>query len=255
MTPVPKSIGQWHEEAIRVVPPLEGVLKPGDIVFRLSNTELLGGLLDFSKTIARCTESEMSHAALVHHVEADGVVIADVTPTGVARRYLVDWWLDGTKNVVVCRLKPEYAYLIPQVLAELDRLIADDVMYDDKFDPDNNRYYCTELVDHCFRAIGHPLAPLIRIKDFPKYNLVLHAGCAVGGIDISNQVAVVGNKRIGLYSSPMLETVLDLRGKSPDEIVSLLPKTQLVDRRAGGSVVQPVHSVPVADQGRHGAGG
>ncbi|MEP0843365.1 MAG: hypothetical protein HRF43_11735 [Phycisphaerae bacterium] len=232
MTPVPRSIGQWHDEAVRIVPGLESVLKPGDVIFRLSNTELAGGLVDFSKTIAECTESQMSHASLVRHVGPDGVIVADVTPAGVARRYLVDWWLDGTRNLVVCRLKPEYAYLIPEVLAELDRLIAADVMYDDKFSPDNDRYYCTELVDHCFRATGHPLAPLIRIRDFPRNNLVFMIGCLVGGISTNNPVAIAGNERIGLFSSPMLETVVDLRGKSTTEIERLLPRTVLVDRRA-----------------------
>ena len=89
-----------------------------------------------------------------------------------------------------------------------------------KFIPDDDRFYCTEMVDHCFRTTGHPLAERIRIKDFPNNGLVMYIGCAVGRIDMNNQAVVVGNERIGLFSSPMLETVLDLRaapGSSPPD--------------------------------------
>ena len=243
MSPVPQKISHWHERAQREVPAIESLVQPGDIVFRLSNTQLAGGLVDFSKTIAKTTESYLSHAALVYHVGPDGAMIVDVTPNGVERRYLVDWYVQGTKNFCVKRLKPEYRFLIPQVLAELDKLIARDVLYDDKFVPDDDRFYCTELVDHCFRVLGYPLAPRIRIKDFPKYNLVMHTGILIGGIDNRNLAVIAGNERIGLFSSPMLETVIDFRGRSPEEIERLLPPTHLVKRSfrggAAGSSVWP----------------
>jgi hypothetical protein len=215
MTPIPKSIEKWHERAGREVPVLEPVLKEGDIIFRLSQTMLAGGLVDFSRTIADATESDLSHASLVYHVGPDGIVLLDVSPVGISRRYLKDWYHDGTSNVVVRRLRPEYQYLIPQVLAEADRLLARDVLYDDKFVPDDDRFYCTEMVDQCFRATGHPLADRIRIKDFPRNGAVMYIGCAIGGIDMNNPAVVAGNERIGLFSSPMLETVLDLRTWPP----------------------------------------
>lgn len=211
MTPIPSSIEKWHEQAKREVPVLEPVLKEGDVLFRLSKTEVLGGLVDFSRTIADATESDLSHASLVYRMASDGVIVVDITPTGISRRYLVDWFHDGTSNVVVRRLKPEYQYLIPRVLAEADRLITRDVMYDDKFVADDDRFYCTEMVDYCFRATGHPLSARIRIKDLPRYGLFMHIGCLVGGIDSGNEVVIAGNERIGLFSSAMLETVIDLR--------------------------------------------
>ena len=230
MSPIPSNIDAWHDHARRDVPALERVLKEGDIVFRLSKTQLAGGLLDFSKAVADATESCMSHATLVYRVQPDGVVLVDVTPAGIERRYLIDWYLDGTENIVVRRLKPEHADLIPRVMAELQKLIAKDVLYDDKFVPDDDRYYCTELVDYCFRVAGHPLASRIRIKDFPRYGAAVHIVCTVGGIDNRNEVAIAGNERIGLFSSPMLETVLDLRVR-PDPVASP-PRAFLVSRRA-----------------------
>ena len=211
MTPIPASIEKWREQAKREVPLVEPVLKEGDIIFRLSNTMLAGGLVDFSRTIADATDSDLSHAAIVYRVAADGIIVVDVSPVGVSRRYLSDWYRDGTSNFVVRRLRPEYQYLIPLVLAEADKLIAKDVPYDDKFVPDDDRFYCTEMVDHCFRTTGHPLTERIRIKDFPNNGLVMYIGCAIGRINMNNEAVIAGNERIGLFSSPMLEMVLDLR--------------------------------------------
>lgn len=230
MSPIPERISQWHDQARREVPLLEKVVQPGDIIFRLSSTEVAGGLVDFSKAVAESTRSQMSHASLVYHVGPDGAMVVDMTPSGIQRRYLVDWHVDGTSNIVVRRLKPEYQFLVPKVLAEMDKLIAKDVMYDDKFNPDDDRYYCTELVDHCFRVVGYPLAPRIRIKDFPNYNLLVSTGCLIGGIDVNNLVAIAGNDQIGMFSSPMLETVIDFRGRTPEEVERLLPRTQLVEK-------------------------
>ncbi len=216
MTPIPTSIQKWHDQARHDVPLLAPVLKEGDVLFRFSHTPLAGGLIDFSQTIAEATQSELSHAALVYRVGPEGIVVVDVTPVGISRRFLSDWYHDGTEKVVVRRLRPEYRYLIPQVLAEADKLIARDVIYDTKFIPDDDRFYCTEMVDHCFRATGHPLAKRLRIKDFPNNGVVMYIGCAIGGINMNNEVVVAGNERIGLFSSPMLETVLDLRRLPPE---------------------------------------
>ncbi|MGQ9649771.1 MAG: YiiX/YebB-like N1pC/P60 family cysteine hydrolase [Phycisphaerae bacterium] len=215
MTPIPPSVEKFNEQAKRDVPVLEPVLKEGDIIFRLSRTPLAGGLVDFSKVVAEATESDLSHAALIYRIAPDGVILVDVSPVGISRRYLVDWYQDGTWNTVVRRLRPEYQYLVPLVLAEVDRLIAEDVIYDEKFVPDDDRFYCTELIDHCFRVAGRPLARRIRIKDFPNNSLIMYIGCAIGGIDMNNEVVVAGNERIGLFSSSMLETVIDLRTSPP----------------------------------------
>ncbi len=211
MTPIPASIEKWRAQAKRDVPIVEPSLKEGDILFRLSTTLLAGGLVNFSKTIADATESDLSHAAIVYRVTDEGTILVDVSPVGISRRYFSDWYRDGTYNFVVRRLRPEYQYLVPKVLAEADKLIAKDVPYDDKFVPDDDRFYCTEMIDHCFRAVGQPLAERIRIKDFPNNGLVMYIGCAVGRINMNNEAVIVGNEKIGLFSSPMLETVLDLR--------------------------------------------
>jgi hypothetical protein len=214
LTPVPKNIEQLHRKAKEKVNLIQPLLKQGDIVFRLSSTQLLGGLVDFSKTIAEATESDFSHAVMVSNVFDDGAIVADITNTGIARRYLIDWYMDGpTTNVVVKRLKLEYQSFLPAIIKNLKQKIDEDVLYDTKFNSTDNKYYCTELVDECFTKANCQLADRIKIKDFPKYNLVFVIGCFIGGIDVNSEVVVVGNNKIGLFSSKKLESVIDLRNQ------------------------------------------
>lgn len=211
LTPIPSNIENTYKEAHLIVPKIEEVAKVGDIVFRLGNAPIAGGLINFSETIARATESDFSHAVIVYETREDGIIIVDITETGVTRQYLIDWYIEGTKNVVVKRLKPQYQYFFPKIMNHLKKQVENDYLYDPKFIPNDNRFYCTELVDYCFRDAGCELAPKIRIKDFPKCGPLFKLGCLIGGININNEVVVVGNDKIGLFSSEKLETVLDLR--------------------------------------------
>lgn len=213
LSPVPEDMDSRLQQVRQIVPALSKNLKEGDIIFRLGETQLLGGALNFSKLVADATESNFSHAVLVYRIVEDGVVLADITPTGIARRYISDWYMDGTTNIVVKRLKPEFATYIPSVLNCLKTRIEEQVLYDSKFNANDNKYYCTELVDDCFRKVELPLADKIRICDFPKYNWVFWLGCLIGGIDTNSEVVVVGNDKIGLFSSNKLYTVIDLRNK------------------------------------------
>jgi len=211
ISPVDPSVEYWHQRAQEDVPELKRIIQEGDIIFRLSQTQVAGGLIDFSKEIAKATDSSFSHAVLVYKKTTDGIILADVTPRGITRKYLIDWYTEGTKHLAIKRLKLEHRYLIPMVLNEMKKAIDADYVYDDKFVPDDDRFYCTELVDECFRSIGHPLAPRVRIKDWPNYNLLIAGGCVFWGVSSDTFVVIAGNDQIGLFSSPMLEAVLDRR--------------------------------------------
>jgi len=211
LTPIDSDIEEWHQKTHRDIPILRQIIREGDIVFRLSNTQLAGGLIDFSQEIAKATDSDFSHAVLVYEKTPTGIILADITKNGVERRYLIDWYIQRTYNLVIKRLKPQYRYLIPEVLSKAKEAINDDMPYDDKFITEDDRFYCTELVDHCFRSIGHPLAPRIKIKDWPNYNLLILTCCFFGNINVNNEVVIAGNDEIGLFSSDMLETIIDWR--------------------------------------------
>ena len=210
-TPIPQNAYFWHAKAHREAAVIREVIEEGDIVFRLSNTQLAGGLFDFSKEVAKATQSDFSHAVLVYRVEDDGVILADVTPRGLERRYLIDWYLDPSKNVVITRLKPEYQFIKPMIMAKLKEYIEADPIYDTDFVPFDKQLYCTELVDEIFREVGYPLADRIKIKDFPESKILFAMSCLVSGVDIETETVVAGNERFGLFSSPMLEVILDLR--------------------------------------------
>ena len=211
ISPVPKNMEHLYKETQRVVPVLEQVLQEGDINFRLSDARVLNNKISFSKLIADLCESDFSHAALIYKITDEGVIVADVSVLGIERKFLRDWYIDETKNVVVKRLKPQYQQYKPKVLAELYRLIQEDVLYDEHFIQGNDKYYCTEVVDHCFRLAGLPLADAIRIKDLPAFNLIHSFASLIAQVNVNDKVIVAGNESIGLFSSPFLETVIDLR--------------------------------------------
>jgi hypothetical protein len=214
LSPIPRDIRERHTEAARLAAELEPVVQQGDVIFRLSSTSVAGNLVDFSRGVANLSESDFSHAVLVMRADETGVLLVDVTAYGVERRYLIDWLMDHSNNIVVKRLRPAYRHLIPEVVRELEIVVANDSLYDDSFTPDNDTYYCTELVDHIFRKVGKPLAERISLKELPQYNLFVAVCCMIGGINTDSEVVVAGNEKIGLFSSPMLETVIDLRPHS-----------------------------------------
>lgn len=200
-----------YRETQRVVPILEEVLQEGDIIFRLSDARVLNNKISFSRLIADLCKSDFSHAALVYKITDEGVIIADVSILGIERKFLRDWYIDETTNVVVKRPKPQYQKYKPKVLEELHRLVEKDVLYDEHFTIDDDKYYCTEVVDHCFRVAGLPLADAIKIKNLPAFNLVHSLASVIAQVDVNTEVIVAGNDNIGLFSSPFLETVIDLR--------------------------------------------
>ena len=211
LSPVPHNIEQKHKESRTVVPALNKVVQAGDIIFRLSNATILNGKVNFSVMAAELSCSDFSHASIIYKITEDGVIIANIDVLGMELIFLKDWYLDGTKNVVVKRLKPKYQCYLPLVLNELKKLIDKDVLYDDKFIINNDKYYCTEMVDHCFRSAGLPLDYLIRIKDLPGFNLLHVVAGKLAGINVNNKIAIAGNQHIGIFSSKYLCTVVDLR--------------------------------------------
>lgn len=216
LDPIPKDIVVLHKEAQEQYKLIKPLVHRGDIVFRMGSTPLLSGLLDFSQWIGRLTNSDFSHACMVVDVD-DDILLVDIVPTGITRVYFRDWHINGpTKNLVIKRLKPEFQYLIPDATDKINALIDRDILYDPTFaeipqGAEMFKGYCTQMVDYAFRSIGHPLADPMRIKDFPGYDIPTAIGCIIGGIDSNSRGVFVGNDDIGLFSSHMLETVIDTR--------------------------------------------
>lgn len=212
LSPIPKDFRVQRDNALAITAQIQPLLQSGDILFRQGNTDVGG--IDFSKLISKSSDSDFSHAVIIHKIIDGEAILANISIHGMQRYFLVDWLAVSQRNLVVKRLKPEYQFLLPAVLSELDALVKADPIYDEKFAEDDDAYYCTEAVDHCFRAAGLPLADKIRIRDFPSYDkvfLIVAVGEMLTDLDADKKVVIAGNDKIGLFSSPYLETVVDLR--------------------------------------------
>lgn len=219
-SPIPKNIEFLHQRAHEDYMAVRDVVKAGDIIFRMGRQPMLGGLLDFSKESAKMADSDVSHVCIVIQADNEGVgpsaglLIANASVYGIERKFFRDWHVGGTENIVIKRVKPEYQFLIPQVLKIVNDLVKQDVIYNKSFEYNNETFYCSQLVDFAFRVNGYPLSDLVRIKDLPNYGPLFHGlACLIGKIDPAVEIAVPGNDQIGLFSSIMLETVIDLRSK------------------------------------------
>ncbi len=217
-SPIPRNIELLHQRAHEDYLAVRDIVKAGDIIFRMGNQPVLGGLVDFSKETAQMADSDFSHACIVIQADNEGVgtsaglLVADTSVYGIERSFFRDWHIEGTENLVIKRLKPEYDFLVPQALNTIDLLLDQDVLYNESFEYNNKTFYCSQVVDYAFRVNGYPLSNLVRLKDFPNYGFIFHGlGCLIGGVDPNTEVALPGNDEIGLFSSSMLETVIDLR--------------------------------------------
>ena len=219
-SPIPRNIEYLHQRAREDYLAIRDVAKAGDIIFRMGRQPVFGGLVDFSRMSAKMANSDFSHACII--IQADnegtgasaGLLIADTSVYGIERRFFKDWHILGTENLVIKRLKPDYQFLVPQTLNTINLLLDQDVIYNEDFKYNDETFYCSQMVDYAFRANGYPLSNLVGLKDFPNYGFIFHRlGCLIGDVDPNTQVALPGNDEIGLFSSFMLETIIDLRRK------------------------------------------
>lgn len=217
-SPIPRNVEFLRQRAREDYLAVRDIVKAGDIIFRMGNQPVLGGLVDFSKETARMADSDFSHACIVIQADNEGIgasaglLVADTSVYGIERRFFRDWHIVGTENLVVKRLKPDYQFLVPQALNTISLLLDQDVLYNEDFEYNDKTFYCSQVVDYAFRVNGYPLSDLVRIKDFPNYGPIFHRlGCLIGGVDPNVEVALPGNNDIGLFSSSMLEMVIDLR--------------------------------------------
>ncbi len=221
LTAIPHDIERYREEARALVPVLDPVLEPADVIFRQGHFRVFLGIIPYSQALAHWTESDFSHVGIVWRRVEDGWLVVDVGPYGIQRRHLVDFLIEGPEHVVVKRLAPEHADRRPAVLAELELLIDGDVLHDFPYGSDDGDFYCAEAIDHVYRQAGVPLAPLIPIEDLPRidgwprkwfYCLV----ALMLGADLDDPVVVPGNESLGLYSSPYLVEVINLIPRGED---------------------------------------
>ncbi len=92
-----------------------GMLREGDIVFRLGDARTLRGIFPLSQFIAKATGSPFSHTGIVA-VEDGSPVVYDCSSSGVQRQPFEVWMLDCVGGLGVKRLKPELRHHIPGMI-------------------------------------------------------------------------------------------------------------------------------------------
>ena len=118
----------------------------GDLLFQVGKSS------ELNEAITEATNRE-SHLPYTHvgivSVENDTVFVIEATPPEVCKTLLDTFLLrsahmEGKPVVAAGRLKQEYRETIPQAIVRAKKLLGKP--YDYIYSPDNDAYYCSELV-------------------------------------------------------------------------------------------------------------
>ena len=181
----------------------------GDLLFQVGKSSDLNG------AIAEVTFGERNihytHVGIVS-VENDTIFVIEAVPPEVCKT-LLDTFLLRSENLsekpiaAVGRLKQEYREFIPQAVVFAKKLLGKP--YDYVFLPDNDAYYCSELVTLSFlnsrnMPIFEPVRmnfrdvdgnlPTYWIEHFEKYNTVIPENCQgsnPGELSKSDKIEIV----------------------------------------------------------------
>ena len=162
-------------------------LQTGDLLFQVDKGSM-------SEAIAKVTIGESNinytHVGIVL-VKNDTIFVIEAIPSGVSKTLLDTFMLrsvilEERPIVAVGRLKQEYHEYIPHALVRAENLLGKP--YDFVFCPDNDAYYCSELVEVSFldkqnTPIFEPISmnfrdadgnlPTYWIEHFEKHNAVI----------------------------------------------------------------------------------
>ena len=183
------------------------VLKEGDFLFL--DLEC-GGLCDAIEAVTEgVNQQDFSHLGLVH-LKGDSIFVLEAMGNSVRLSPLSTFLSFTGKAAVQARLKPEHQKLIAPAMAFGMKQLGK--AYDDAFLPDNDRYYCSELVYDAFRDAngGRPffsLEPMtfrkpgsseffpVWLEYYQKLGIPVPEsvpGCNPGGISKSDKLEILG---------------------------------------------------------------
>lgn len=207
--------GPLHDKRREITRLLQDLpVRTGDIIFRLDDFRFFG--IPFSKLVAKATKSLYDHATIIS-VENDDIYVIEVSDMGTTK-YLMQDWLDfsAIEQFEIYRVKD----LTYEQLFDLKKVIKDflnqDADYDYSFGQKQNLYYCTQSVYWLYEKIGINLAnPLyldqIIDNSFSYYLIAILSKIIFPltgkGIPCDVPLHIVGNEKVGLMSSKLLERI------------------------------------------------
>jgi Permuted papain-like amidase enzyme, YaeF/YiiX, C92 family len=206
-----QAMAQWAEFGRRNI-------EEGDILFRYGKS--YKPYENFtSRVIAGIEDNRYSHDGIAHW-EGDTLYIYDAEPLPQATRKIPFefWVLDvADRSLVIKRLKPEFQCYIPKAVAYCEDVYQKQIPFDDGLNPDDERLYCSEMIEKAYRSAGLVLSETVPITCLPHYQRWLPIKPLVTlftPIQLDRPVFALGNAYYGTYGSPLLETVYE---QSPDK--------------------------------------
>lgn len=198
-TPEMEELAQWARDH----------LHDGDIVFRLGRGSIIP-LFDLSHHLSKISDSQYSHVGVIAF-ENNKAFIFDTDDPGVRKMPFEVWMLDIYKGRwEVLRPKPEVQKCIPQVLSYIRDKHERQVPFDFWLKLDDEKLYCTEMIEKAFAEAGAPLSEPVAIRDLPNYRLYLPLKPFVTHftpLDLDEPVYAIGNDSFGMLSSSHLDVI------------------------------------------------
>jgi hypothetical protein len=194
---------RWHSWS-------KATLRDGDILFRRGDARVLGGYFPFSKFTANVSGSPFSHTAIVA-IENGEPVVYDTTNPSVRRQPVYIWVLDNVGPIGLKRLTSAYAEHIPAVLKYCREQFQKQVPFDYPLGTDDTELYCVEMTEKAFRAAGLKLSDPVRLAEMEnvdQFPISVFCFSTFSKLKLDQEVYFPGNDRHGIWSSPLLETVV-----------------------------------------------
>jgi hypothetical protein len=188
-------------------------IEEGDLLFRFGRSYGLTGKLT-SRVLAKISAGPFSHNAFVHG-ECGRLWVFDAENEGIRKVPFDHWILDVTDgSLAVRRLRPEYRCAIPVVLAYIEDAYYRNVPFDHGLRLDDEKLYCSELIEKGFRSAGLVLSEPIPIRCLPRYAHYAPLRPIVERfteIRVDEPVFTLGNPCYGAFASPLYESVYEER--------------------------------------------
>jgi hypothetical protein len=185
-------------------------LRDGDILFRRGDARILYGRFPMSRFVANVSGSPFSHTGIAA-IEGGTPYVYDTTKSGVRRQQLSVWILDNAGPFGVRRLKPAYQDHVAKALDWCRSMYEKQVPFDYDLGLDDSELYCVEMTEKAFRATGLTLSEPVRLGEMEnaaQFPINMFCFSTLTKLRLDMPVFFPGNERHGIWSSPLLETVV-----------------------------------------------
>lgn len=127
---------------------------------------------DFEKAIHNSTknisETSFSHVAIIK-IENDSIFVLEASPENGVIKTSLSKFLKKSNYIIVARLKEKYQYVINNSITNIEKHIGKE--YDFIFNANNDKYYCSELIQHNFLdSLNNPIFESINMTFKNKNN-------------------------------------------------------------------------------------